>query len=59
MSKQNLNPSYGISGALKIVKKGIKLKKLWPPKVEGVKNSKKRTTQCYKSQFFNRKQKFV
>jgi hypothetical protein len=25
-----------------MVKKGIKLKKLWPPKVEGVKNSKKK-----------------
>jgi hypothetical protein len=30
------------SGALKIIKNGIELRKLWPPKVEGVKNSKKK-----------------
>jgi hypothetical protein len=34
--------------ALKFVKNGIKLGKLGPSKVEGVKNSKKQTTKCYK-----------
>jgi hypothetical protein len=40
-------------GALKIIKNEIKLRKLWPPKVEGVKNSKKQTTKCYKGWFLN------
>jgi hypothetical protein len=31
-----------MSGALKIVKNGIELKKLWPLKVKGIKNSKNR-----------------
>jgi len=51
--EQNLNPSYGTSGALKIVKNGIELKKLWPPKIEKVKKSKKQTIECYKGQFLN------
>jgi hypothetical protein len=34
--------------ALKIVKNGIELRKLWLLKVEGVENSKKQTTKCYK-----------
>jgi hypothetical protein len=38
MSKENLNTPIG---ALKIIKNEIKMRKLWPPKVEGVKNSKK------------------
>jgi hypothetical protein len=41
VSKQNF-PHIGAFGALKIIKNGIKLKKVWPPKVEGVKNSKKK-----------------
>jgi len=32
----------GASNALKIIWNGIKFKKLWPPKVEGVKNLKKK-----------------
>jgi len=39
MSKQNLNPPP--IGALKFIKNELKLRKLWPPKIEGVKNSKK------------------
>jgi hypothetical protein len=41
VSKQNLNLSYCASSTLKIVKNVIELKKLWPPKIEGVKNSNK------------------
>jgi hypothetical protein len=33
-------PPIDISNTLKIIKNGIKLRKLWPPKVKGVKNSK-------------------
>jgi hypothetical protein len=38
----------GTFGALKNIKNGMQLRKLWPLKVEGVKNSKKQTTKCYK-----------
>jgi hypothetical protein len=38
---ENLNPSFGASDALKIVKNETELKKLSPFKVKGVKNSKK------------------
>jgi hypothetical protein len=41
MSKKNLNIPIGTFGALKFFKIEIKMRKLWPPKVEGVKNSKK------------------
>jgi hypothetical protein len=43
--------------SLKIVKEGIKLRKLWPFKVERVSNSrkKKQTTKCYKGKFPNTK----
>jgi len=41
MSKKNLNIPIGAFGALKFFKIEIKMRKLWPPKVEGVKNSKK------------------
>jgi hypothetical protein len=47
--KKTSTPPIIASGALKIVKNGIKLRKLWLLKVEGVKNSKKQTTKCYKS----------
>jgi hypothetical protein len=44
----------GASSTLKIIKKKKELKKLQPPKIEGVKNSKKQETiQCYKGQFPN------
>jgi hypothetical protein len=52
MSKQNLNP-IGAYGTLKIVKNEIKLRKLWPPKVEGARTKKKQTTKCYKGRFLN------
>jgi hypothetical protein len=38
MSKQNFNPSYWCIWCSKNIKNGIKLKKLRPFKVEGVKN---------------------
>jgi hypothetical protein len=53
VSKQTSTPPIGASGALKIVKDGIKLRKLQPPKVEGVKNSKEENTQWYKVWFPN------
>ncbi len=43
MSKKNLNILIGAFGALKIFKIEMKMRKLWPPKVEGVKNSKTQT----------------
>jgi len=44
VSKQILNPPLGKSEALKIIKNGLEMKKLWPLKVGGVKNSKQQTT---------------
>jgi hypothetical protein len=35
MSKQILNPPLGKSEALKIIKNGLEMRKLWPPKVGG------------------------
>jgi hypothetical protein len=43
----------GTSSALKIIKNEIKLRKLWPLQVHGVKNLKKQTTKCYKGKFPN------
>jgi hypothetical protein len=40
VSKQNRTPLIGTYSALKLIKNRIRLRKLWPPKVEGVKNSK-------------------
>jgi hypothetical protein len=51
--KQNLTPPIGVSRALKIVKNGRELKKLWPPKIKGVKMFKNQTTKYYKGQFPN------
>jgi len=42
-------PSIGASGALKIIKNGLELRKLWSLKVKGVKNSKKQTTEHFKA----------
>jgi hypothetical protein len=60
VSKQNLNPSYWhiCSGALKIIKNRIGLRKLLALKKEGVRISKKQTTKCYKGRFLNT-QKFL
>jgi len=52
-SNKTRTPQIGAYGALKIVKNGIELKKLWPFKIKGVKNSKKQTTKCYKGRFPN------
>jgi hypothetical protein len=40
MCKQNLNPSVDASKALKIIENGLKMRKLLPHKVLGVKDSK-------------------
>jgi len=40
--KQNLNPSYWCIWCTKIIKSKLKLRKLQPPKVEGIKNSKRK-----------------
>jgi hypothetical protein len=44
-----LNPPIGTFGAQKNIKNVIELKKLWPPKVEGVKNSKKKPLNAIKA----------
>jgi hypothetical protein len=49
VSKQNLSPSIGASQALKIAKNGIKLKKLWPPKVEGSQIQKNKPSNVIKA----------
>jgi hypothetical protein len=51
----DLNPPIDASCALKVVKNQIEWRKLWPLKVEGVKNFKKQTTKHYKGWFSNTK----
>jgi hypothetical protein len=46
-------PPINAFGALKIIPKKIKMKKLWLLKIKGVKNSKKKPPKCYKDQFPN------
>jgi hypothetical protein len=54
VSKQNLNPPpLGASDILIIVENGLEIRKLWPLKIKRVKNSKKKTTEHYKSRFLN------
>jgi hypothetical protein len=53
VSKKNLNPSYWHLWGIKTHKKWNKLIKLWPPKLEGVKNFKTQSTEYYKGQFPN------
>jgi hypothetical protein len=50
---RSLEPLFllGASGALKIVKNGLELRKLELPKLEGVKNSKKTNHQTLQSLF--------
>jgi len=55
VSEQNLNPPIGTFGAKKNIKNVIGLKKLWPPKVEGVKNSKKKPLNAIKANSHNLK----
>ncbi len=38
MSMKNLKPLLGASNTLRLVKNKLKMRKLWPPKVKGVKN---------------------
>jgi len=47
--KKIWTPPIGAFVALKIIENIIKLKKLWPPKVEGVKNSKKQPPHATKA----------
>jgi hypothetical protein len=43
VSKQNLKPPpLGASNTLKIVENKLEMRKLWAPKVKGVKNSEKK-----------------
>jgi hypothetical protein len=53
VSKQNLNPPLDAPHTNTIVKNGLEMRKLRPPKVKGVKNSKKQTTKHYKGWFSN------
>jgi hypothetical protein len=46
MSKKNLNPSS--FDTLTIVENGLEMRKLWPPKVKGVKNSKNKPSNTTK-----------
>ncbi len=39
--KKNLKPPLGASNTLRIVENRLEMRKLWPSKVKGVKNSKK------------------
>ncbi len=53
VSKANLKPPLGASNKLRIIENRLEMRKLWPPKVKGVKNSKKKTIEQYKGQFLN------
>ncbi len=53
VSKKNLKPSSWCSNMLKIIEKKLEMRKLWPLKVKGVKNSKKKTIEHYKGRFLN------
>jgi hypothetical protein len=46
--QKTLNPSYWCFWGTKNCQKRNKIEKVMAPKVEGVKNSKKETTKCYK-----------
>jgi hypothetical protein len=48
VKKKTWTPFIGTYVALKIIKNRIGLRKLWPPKVGEVKNSKEQITECYK-----------
>jgi len=41
-AKQTWSPPLGASNTLRIVENKLEMRKLWPPKVKGVKNSKKK-----------------
>ncbi len=46
--KQTGSPPLGASNTLRIVKNGLEMRKLWPPKVKGVKFFLKKTIEHYK-----------
>jgi hypothetical protein len=46
---QTSTSSLNASDALKIIKNRLKLRKLWPPKLKGVKNSKNKITEQQKA----------
>jgi hypothetical protein len=50
---KNWTSLLGTSNTLTIVENILKMRKLWPPKVKGVKNSKNQTTKHYKGRFSN------
>ncbi len=47
VSKQNLKPSSCASNTIKLIENGLEMRKLWSPKVKGVRNLKK-TIEHYK-----------
>jgi len=52
VSKQTWSLPLGASNIIRIVKNGLEMRKLWSPKVKGVRNSKK-TIEHYEGQFLN------
>jgi hypothetical protein len=52
VSKKNLSPPLRASNTIRIVKNGLEMRKLWSPKVKGVRNSKK-TIEHYKGRFLD------
>jgi hypothetical protein len=50
VSQQILKPPLGASTTLKIVENRLEMRKLWPPKVKGVKKLKKKN---YRDRFLN------
>jgi hypothetical protein len=51
MSIKNSKLPLGTSNTLRIVKNKLKMRKLWPPKVKGVKNFKKNPLNTTKASF--------
>jgi hypothetical protein len=51
--------SLGTSNTLTIIENILEMRKLQPPKVKGVKNSKNQTTKHYKGRFSNIKFLFI
>jgi len=54
LSNKTWSPPLGASNTIRIIINGLKMRKLWSPKVKGVRNSKK-TIEHYKGQFLNTK----
>jgi hypothetical protein len=47
------NSPLGTSNTLTIIENELEMRKLWPPKLKGVNNSKKQTIEHYKGCFLN------